>query len=398
MNLFFIILAGLLLLERIWKYWVIKRFFREAGSVNYEGEPVQITILQPILSGDPTLWSCLAHNLTQASRHYLEFLWLIDSDDRVAQVGCQELVTRHPQTTVQLLTLPPPPDGVNPKMFKLIAGLERAQGNVIAVLDDDTMLPDNGLDHCLSALDQPDVGLAFGLPYYTNFSNVWSSLVSCFVNGHSLLTYIPYLSFIDPFTINGMFYLLKRQTLADIGGFAGLERAVTDDFAVAQRVRQHGYHLAQTPLRHGISTQVGDATHYGRLLKRWFVFPQISIMPSAGLRVLIIFYSLVVIPTFFPLLVVVIAILSSSIYALIGAFLYIGVNLFMMYDFNRNYLYAATPSNRLIWAVVIQILLPLHIGWALLRPGQINWRGHILDIHKDGGFHFVQRRSSSDSG
>ena len=48
-------------------------------------------------------------------------------------------------------------------------------------------------------LDQPSIGLAFGLPYYCSFETLWSSLVSLFVNDQSLLTYIPYTALTEPF-------------------------------------------------------------------------------------------------------------------------------------------------------------------------------------------------------
>src|SRR5260370_36617783 len=157
---------------------------------------------------------------------------------------------------VGLHLMPAPGEGNNPKMVKLLEGARLALGDVLCVLDDDTQLPDNGLEQCLPYLDEPGVGLAFGLPYYINFSNLWSSLVSYFVDSHSLLTYIPYTTLTQPFTIHGMFYAIRRDTLEAIGGFDGLQSALADDFAVAQRLREHGYRLAQTPLLHGISTHV----------------------------------------------------------------------------------------------------------------------------------------------
>ena len=132
---------------------------------------------------------------------------------------------------------------------------------MVCVLDDDTRLPDWGLEQCLPFLDRPGVGLAFGLPYYRHFGNLWSALVSLFVNGQSLLTYVPYTALSEPFTINGMFYALRREVLDAVGGFAGLEGILADDFAVASRLREHGYRLAQTPLATpSAPTSAGRAT------------------------------------------------------------------------------------------------------------------------------------------
>ena len=257
--------AALVLLgERAWKHWMVVRFFRR--SVPTGAEIALVSIVQPILSGDPTMPACLDQSLRARSRFSREFMWLVDDDDLLAQQICRDLIARYPDHAINLMIMPPPGARENPKMIKLLAGLEQAHGDVFCVLDDDTQLPDGGLERCLPFLDQPGVGLVFGLPYYTSFGTLWSRMVAYFVNSHSLLTYVPYTAVTEPMTINGMFYALRRTTYHAIGGFAGLEHTLADDFAVAQRVREHGFRLAQTPLCHGISTTVAGPRHYLSLI------------------------------------------------------------------------------------------------------------------------------------
>lgn len=395
MNLILVIIGGCLLAERLWKYALIREFFRQSDPQPSDTpQHLLVSILQPILSGDPTLWDCLSRNLEMTSGYPLEFLWLIDQDDEVAQAGCEHLIAQYPEKTVHLIPLPPPAQRISPKTFKLIEGVKQAQGQIIAVLDDDTILPDYGLEDCIPVLDQAQIGLAFGLPYYINFSNLWSSLVSCFVNGNSLLTYIPYSRVMPPITINGMFYVMKREVLAEVGGFLGLENSLCDDYAIAQRFRDHGYQLAQTSLRHGISTQVDKGADYFNLINRWFIFPQVSLMRSANLRELSIFYSLVLLPNFFPLFVVLAAFLFPGRDSLGFALLYLGLNAGMMIDFNHHYLNDATPLAKISWILAVQILLPFQIFLSLFSPRKINWRGHIMEVNPDGGFTLIQRRTS----
>jgi len=397
----FLLLLGLLLIgERIGKYLLINRFFRETASLTQENvkpEETKVSILQPILSGDPTLWDCLSRNLQMKTDYDVEFLWLIDDDDVDAQEGCRQLIERYPDASVNLISLPPPQDKISPKTFKLIEGLKDATGEIIAVLDDDTVLPDGGLEQCLPFLDRPEVGVAFGLPYYINFSNLWSSLVSCVVNGNSLLTYVPYIFVTQPFTINGMFFVAKREVLDRVNGFSGLETAIVDDFAIAQRFRSHGYQLAQSPVRHGISTQINDASHYLSLLTRWFVFPQESIMKSVTIWELVVFYAMAFIPTLAPLAVVIYLILFPSISALIYAAIYFSINLYILVRLNAKYLSNATPTKQIPLLLLVQILLPINIIIALLSPRKINWRGHIMQLKNDGGFQFVRRRAKTEN-
>lgn len=397
-------LVGLLFIgERIGKYLLINRFFQETSSLSHENqenstpEQIKVSILQPILSGDPTLWDCLSRNLQMKTDYDIEFLWLIDDDDPDAQRGCSELIEQYPDVKVNLISLPPPLDKISPKTFKLIEGLKVAQGEIIVVLDDDTILPDRGLEKSIPFLDRPEVGVAFGLPYYLNFSNIWSSLVSCVVNGNSLLTYIPYTFVSQPFTINGMFFVIKREILDRVNGFSGLETAIVDDFAIAQRFRSHGYQLAQTPVCHGISTQIENAAHYFSLLTRWFVFPQESIMKSVTVRELAVFYTMAFIPTLAPLLVMLYLFFFPSIYSITYGAIYFTIVFYVLIQFNVKYLNQATPPQNYLLLLLVQILLPINIIISLLSPRKINWRGHIMQLKNDGEFEFVQRRTTPES-
>lgn len=386
-----LLIGSLMLLERFWKYWMVIRFFqRRIPPVTAKVQLV--SILQPILSGDPTLPACLEHNLRMQTSYPLEFLWLVDSDDREGQRICMRIMERHPKHKAQLIVLPPPPEGVNPKTFKLIAGVKIARGEIVCVLDDDTMLPDYGLEECLPYLDQPEVGLAFGLPYYTNFSNFWSQLVAYFVNSNSLMTYIPYTTLTEPFTINGMFYAVKREKLLKVGGFSGIEQTLADDFAIAQRFRSHGYLLAQTPLRHGISTHVRGPRPYFNLIQRWFIFPRESLLRHLGWREQGVLYGVAMLPTLFPPVLVLSFLLRPSRKKLEYMLLYFGINTGIFLHLNTRYLRKASPLREVWWVPAIQVIFPLQLLIALFSPQRIDWRGHIMKIEKGGKFRFERRR------
>ncbi|MDQ2808336.1 MAG: glycosyltransferase [Chloroflexota bacterium] len=381
----------LMLAEKAWRWSMVRRFFQRPAPPAGP-DPQLVSIMQPILSGDPTLAAGLEANLRARSRYAREFLWLVDSDDAPAQALCRDLIARYPACRVRLILLPPPGARQNPKMVKLIAGAAAAWGDVICVLDDDTRLPDGGLEQCLPYLDQPDVGLAFGLPYYVNFSNLWSSLVSAFVDSHSLLTYIPYTVLTEPFTINGMFYAVKRAQLAAVGGFAGLEGTLADDFAVAQRFRAHGLRLAQTPLLHGISTQVTGPSHYLSLIQRWFIFPRESLLRYLSPRDKAIVYGWGLGPALFPLGLLLALALRPSRGKVVYTLAYFGASCGLFAHLNRTYLGNATPLRGAALVPLIQALFPLQLVTALLAPQRIHWRGHLIAAESGGTLRFVRRR------
>ncbi|MBF6590431.1 MAG: glycosyltransferase [Ktedonobacterales bacterium] len=392
-----VVVVGLLALaERAWKHAMVMRFFRRPVPAPVPHiEPVLVSILQPILSGDPTLPTCLERNLRLRSRYAVEYLWLVDTDDPEGQRICWELAARYPRRAVRVLTLPPPGERQNPKLWKLIQGARVARGEVLCVLDDDTQLPDDGLEQCLPYLDEPGVGLAFGLPYYINFANVWSRLVAYFVNSHSLLTYVPYTAVTDPFTINGMFYAVRRETLEAVGGFAGLEATLADDFAVAQRFRTQGYRLAQTPLCHGISTQVEGPGHYLSLIQRWFIFPRESLLRHTSGRERVALYGLGMLPTLLPPLVAAYALARPSRRSVGFALAYFGYSFAIFAHFNRAYLRHASPWRHAWMVPAIELAFPFQLLTALLAPKRLRWRGHLMRAERGGGFHFIQRRGGA---
>jgi ceramide glucosyltransferase len=391
MTLFIIFLVITIFAERLLKHLLVIRFFR--WPIPPQTQPVTlVSLLQPILSGDPTLATGLEQNLTMQTRYPLEFLWLVDDDDLEAQRICRDLLYRYPEKRAALLLLPPPGSRQNPKMVKLIAGAKQASGDVLCVLDDDTRLPDFGLESCLPSLDQPGVGLAFGLPYYVSFGNFWSRLVAYFVNSHSLLTYIPYAMLTEPVTINGMFYAIRRTVLQKIGGFDGLENILADDFAIAQRMRSHGYRLAQTPLRHAISTWVAAPRNYVNLIQRWFIFPRESMMRHLQGREKFIFYSMALLPVFFPWLALLLLAFSLIWWPL--TLLYFAYDYLIFAHFNLAYLKQASPWRHSYWVILLTLALPLQILAALLAPQRILWRGHLMQAKPGGSFEFVQRRKT----
>ncbi len=388
-------LALLWTMERVWKWWRVRRFFRQSPPPPGRDPAHElVSIIQPILSGDPTLAESLAATLRARSAYPREWLWLVDDDDDEGLRVCRALIADHPAHDIRLLVVPPPQpeDRRNPKTLKLIAAAAEARGTILCVLDDDTRLPDDGLEACLPALDTPGVGLAYGLPYYVSFTDRWSALVAAFVNSHSLLTYIPPLALTAPFTINGMCYATRRETLIAVGGFAGLEGTLADDFAVAQRFRAAGYTLAQTPLRHAISTRITGPRHYATIIARWFVFPRESILRHVAPRDRAIVGVLVIAPTFLPLanLLLTLARPTCRAIALLAAGHAVSYAVFTHTD--RTLLGGATPPRWHALVPLIATILPVQVGAAFLLPQRIEWRGHVMQVERGGGFRFVQMR------
>ena len=226
-------------------------------------------VAQAILSGDPALESMLDANL--AALPGARWHWLIDEDDAEARAIAGRLRARHPAADLRVALLPPPPAGMNPKLFKLAAVEGEWEDDAfLVVLDDDTRLPPATLEALLGALEA-GADVATGLPRYVVPTDSPGAMLAQFVNDNAALTYLPF----PPRTLNGMGYALRVQTLRALGGFAPLRRVLTDDLAVAEAVRARGGRIAQLAATLRVRTTVAGAGHYLRLMHRWFFFARL---------------------------------------------------------------------------------------------------------------------------
>ncbi len=232
-----------------------------------------VTILQPILSGDPSLEETLRRNLQQAPP-WARFLWLIDEDDAEAHRLTGRLRDES-DGRVDIVVCPPAIGDVNPKTLKLQHGLASVATPYLAVLDDDTLLVEDNIGRALFALRS--CALYTGLPCYLPGCNFWSAMVAYFVNNNSILTYLPLLPLVGPLTINGMFYVMRTQTVEDMGGFTPILDQLCDDYALARHVRAHGGVIRQAATPHFLRTTVPGPGPYFRLMHRWFVFARVLV-------------------------------------------------------------------------------------------------------------------------
>jgi ceramide glucosyltransferase len=243
-----------------------------------------VAVAQAILSGDPRLADALADNVrTLPDAH---FLWLVDDDDPAGDATCRAVAASVSGARIDILVLPPAPAGSNPKLWKLEAAREAADAPAFLVLDDDTRMPAATLAALVHALERHD--LATSLPVYRPGTTWPARLLAQFVANNAAMTYLPLVPWLSPITINGMAYVLRRSTLDAMGGLAPLFPHLTDDLAVAARVRAGGGTIFQSARTHEVETSVRDGRHYRQLMHRWFLFALLLLRAQpAGDRLLI---------------------------------------------------------------------------------------------------------------
>lgn len=324
--------------------------------------PGEVTVMQPILGGDPTLADALRQNLEQVDAR---FLWLVDDDD----VDGQQVAEALKNERVMIVHCPPVAGNANPKTVKLQRGLSLVETEYVAVLDDDTILTPDHLGRARFALRS--CTLYTGLPHYLPGTNVWSSLVAHFVNNNSVLTYLPLLPLVGPLTINGMFYVMRTADLRAMGGFAPILGALSDDYALATLVKRHGGTIRQGITKQVLRTTVTGPAQYVRLMHRWFLFANTLVRDQMFGVQLLLFIALGLPPI---LLWIGFATLS---YALPVVLLV------------RHLMLRAAGQTRLsiFTSIVAELLQPLHWLHALLQH-TLRWRTRRIALAADGTFSY----------
>ncbi|MEA9564923.1 MULTISPECIES: glycosyltransferase [unclassified Xanthomonas] len=247
--------------------WVM-RDARARPARGLAGTQAEVAILQPILGGDAHLQSVLAANL-QALPH-AQFYWLLDADDAAGNTVADALIMQYPQVRITRMLVPAAPASINPKAWKLEYALAQVHAPICLILDDDAQLSEAALVQLLQDLSDADVVTA--LPYYCDNDTLAGRLLSQFVNNNAALTYLGWLPFAAPLTINGMCYAARTAQLRAWGGFATLLEQLTDDLAVATLVRARGGRLWQSTAPVAMRTAMPNLHSYARQMHRWMLF------------------------------------------------------------------------------------------------------------------------------
>jgi ceramide glucosyltransferase len=274
------------------------------------------------------------------------------------------------------------------KIKKIQATLPYATGEVLCFVDDDVSLRPHSLNVLLPYLFQPEVGVAFGLPCFTNWQTVWSSLVSGLINAHMVLSFVALSYLTDPFRINGHIFAFRRAVFLEIGGFDGLEQYIDDEYEIARRVRMHHLRTMQTPLIYDIDNALSTRKDYSKQFKRWFVMPRQAMMPSLALTERVVAsISSVTLPI--PSIIAILTLLTrrrASIVAL-GTTLALFGAVYALCE--KQYLQRPTPLHRLLLLPIVALWSPVQIIWTLLLNNEVEWRGQRLRLLRGGKVEIV---------
>ncbi|MGD9128788.1 MAG: glycosyltransferase [Planctomycetia bacterium] len=391
--LFVIIAIGLgaYLTILLTKFLLCLYVIRREPTGNEPLAPELVTVVQPILGGDPRLSDVLRSTLQNTSPD-TRFLWLVDKNDAPGQAAVKTLCEEYP-ARIEVVWCDPVPEEVNPKAFKLQKAVDRIETPFVAILDDDTTISQRNLETAVAALGQAD--LYTGIPCYRSTAGYWDSLVTHFVNNNSIMTYLSMLPLVGPITINGMFYVMPTQTLRELDGFSSIQDRLCDDYAVARLLRDSGKKIHQGIVPQYLFTSISGFRHYMQIMHRWFVFAD-ALVRDQSLAVRMILLVMLGLP---PLLLGIglagtLVLLTAAmtgyiiqLYTIITAML-LGVTLVVRHVTIRvlhRKLFAQDVRLRPMMSIVSELLQPIHWLHSVF-VSTIQWRTRRIRVHKDNTF------------
>lgn len=393
---------GIEWLRQALAWWVVRRQKTDsAGAVHSPQSGFDdVDVLQAVSSGDPLLADTLAAVLAELGRRGARLHWLVDADDAAAQTAAQQALNAHPQWSgqVRLDLHPRCPERCNPKLFKLARALPDCERDYVLVLDDDAELPAASLQALLhevrgaGASGSPRAATALpvyrGVPWpewrvQAGAKGLGAALLARFVNDQAALTYLPGFGEQGGLSLNGMCWLMRRDALDALGGFAPQLGHLTDDLAMAQAIRAAGGRILQRHEPVWLSTSLDGLGAYRRQMHRWMLFAELLLRSLRGRERIRLLVELGL-PQLLPLLALVGLLLAPSLIAAGFA-----TAAFVLHVVGRRALQQActqaAPRAQPLLSLLSMQLLPLHALHAALDR-RIVWRRQRYRVRASDDF------------
>lgn len=381
-------LSLLSIVDRIVKVGLITYFFTRRRP----GDPASwpsVTILQPVTRGVDALRANLEARTQLDYPAHVQHILLCDAADADSQSICLEAAAAHPKLDLRIVCVEGDGAGPAPKLTKLKVGFPHATGEVLCMMDDDVAPRPDGLRRLVTYLMKPGIGASFGLACFTNWGNLWSSMLSSYVNAYTLDNFVTWAYLCGAVRVVGQMACYWRRPFAAAGAFDGLEGYLDDDFVLAQRLRKAGLRPLQTPVVYDVNDPAKSARAYALKFKRWIVLPRQAMTPFMTPWQRIGAFLATPATILLPSVVGVIALVArrrAATYALaatLGAFAVAqGIS-------QTRFMQRTTPPLR--WPLVLYTALvtPVHAALTLLMSNEIEWRGQRLRVYHDGHFERV---------
>ena len=334
-----------------------------------------VTILKPLLGAEPGLYDNLASFCRQAYPGPVQVVFGVkDARDPAAAVA-RRLIADHPGADLELVT-DGRTHGANGKISNLINMAGSIRHDVLALADSDIQVGPDYLGHLVGALEQPGVGMVTCLYRGIPAPGLWSRLAALGVNHHFLPSVMVGLGVGRAKPCFGATMALRRETLAEIGGFQAFANHLADDHAMGEAVRRTGARVAIPSV---MVDHICRAHSAGELLGhelRWA--RTVRLLDPAGFLGSAITHPL-------PFALVALALLPNGPWGQGALGLALLSRLALQTQVNRAISGAGSASTPGAWLLgPLRDLLSFAVFVASHFTNAISWRGQRFRVRRDG--------------
>jgi ceramide glucosyltransferase len=205
-----------------------------------------VTILKPLHGAEPALYENLASFCAQDYPGPIQILFGVQDATDAAVAVVLKLIADHPARDLELV-VDSRVHGANRKVCNLMNLQTRIKHELVLVSDSDIRVGPDYLARATAALQQPSVGMVTCLYRGTARSGLWASLAAMAIDCHFLPSVLVGLRLGLARPCFGSTIALRRDVLAQIGGFQAFTEYLADDNAMGEAVRRAGLQVAIPP-------------------------------------------------------------------------------------------------------------------------------------------------------
>ncbi len=243
-----IALAALALIAAVYQLIslaAVIRFFAAPAQRSAGGEAV--TLLKPLHGDEPRLAENLRTFLGSGHTGPLQMVCGVSKPSDSAAGAVAALRSSHPANDIALTTGPRAP-GANAKVGNLIAMMGAAKHDILVLSDSDMAVGRDYLPTVLGALELPGTGAVSCLYVGRGDAGFWSRLDAAIISWSGTPKVVMSIATGIARPCMGSTIAIRRETLAQIGGFAAFADMLADDYAIGEAVAGLGLAVAVPPM------------------------------------------------------------------------------------------------------------------------------------------------------
>lgn len=380
-----VLLSTIILIVGLWSFLLYtsnRRYFNRIteGLQAFDCEAL-VTVAIPARNEELHIQECVQSLLKQNHRN-LEILVLDDnSTDATASLV---LAMQQKDSRIRLISGKPLEEGWRGKLFAMQQLYEASKGSYILFSDADTRHTPDSISYGLALLDSQKGAMISGYPKQIARNLSIEVLVSVMLFNPALFVPFRFQATLQwpLFSMAiGQYLLIKRETLASLGGFESIKGQICDDVALARLCAKRGHRQLFAPMQRALQCEMFTSFSQGwKSLER-----SINGVVKQGLLgfllILLIVFVLLLL-SFAPILSVVYGVLACSDQAFLYPFLGTTVGcllLFTTWKRCATYFGFSSQAGRFGPVTILLVVLMYLNGLVLRLSGKgFIWKGRII--------------------